>query len=37
MKKLKFKLSQSQDDTLSCIMTIILLAIMIIANILYND
>lgn len=37
MKKLKFKLSQSQDDTLSCIVTIILLAIMIIANILYND
>lgn len=37
MKKLKFKLSKSQDDTLSCIMTIILLAIMIIANILYND
>lgn len=37
MKKFKFKLSQSQDDTLSCIMTIILLAIMIIANILYND
>ena len=37
MKKLKFKLSESQDDTLSCIMTIILLAIMIIANILHND
>lgn len=37
MRKLKFKLSESQDDTLSCIMTIILLAIMIIANILYND
>lgn len=37
MKKLKFKLSESQDDTLSCIVTIILLAIMIIANILYND
>lgn len=37
MKKIKFRLSQSQDDTLSCIITIILLAIMIIANILYND
>lgn len=37
MKKLKFKLSESQEDTLSCIITIIILAIMIIANILYND
>lgn len=37
MKKVKFKLSESQDDTLSCIMTIILLAIMIIANILYSN
>lgn len=37
MKKLKFKLSESDEDTLVCITTAILLVIMIIAHILYND
>lgn len=37
MKKVKFLLSESQEDTLSCIITIILLIIMIVVNILYKN
>ena len=37
MKNVKFKLSESDEDTLVSIITGILLVIMIIAHILYND
>ena len=37
MKNIKFKLSESNEDTLVSITTGILLIIMIIAHILYND